>query len=261
MRNLKKRLGDMLLEKKLLTEEKLSEALKQQKLRKQRLGRVLVDLNIVTEKDILNVISEQLNIPIMDISTMIIEKEVAALIDPDFARDKLVIPLMLDGNKLVVGMADPLDVFSLEKLENSLKMPIDVVICPELQITNAIASVYGAINQTVSALVSEAELQSEQEMLDRVDSDITDILGKSEDSDPVVKLVSEVIKDAASNGLPTFTSSRQKKAWSSVSESTVCWYIPSTSIPSCRTDLSPESRSSPEWTSPKSASLRTAECR
>lgn len=198
MRNLKKRLGDMLIEKKLLTEEKLAEALKQQKLRKQRLGKVLVDLNIVKEKDILNVLSEQLNIPIKDISTLIIEKEVAALIDPDFAREKLIVPLTFDGNRLEIGMADPLDVFALEKLENTLKLPIDVVICPELQITNAITSVYGAINPTVSALVSEAELQSEQEMLDRVDTEITDIMGKSEENDPVVKLVSEVIKDAAS---------------------------------------------------------------
>ena len=152
----------MLIEKNLITEEKLAEALKQQKLRKQRLGKVLVDLNFVTEKAILKVISEQLGIPIMDISTSVIEDDVANLIDPDFARDKLIVPLMLDGNKLIVGMADPLDVFSIEKLESSLSMPIDVVICPEMQITNAITSLYGAINPMVSALVSEAELQSEQ---------------------------------------------------------------------------------------------------
>ncbi|HNY11919.1 MAG TPA: ATPase, T2SS/T4P/T4SS family [Candidatus Wallbacteria bacterium] len=197
MKKIKKRLGDILIEKNLITEPQLQDALKQQKLRKQRLGKVLVDLNFVTEKDILNVLSDQFNIPIMDISSVIVDKEVADLIDPDFARDKLVIPLMFDGSHLVIGMADPLDVFSLEKLENSLKMPIDVVICSELQITNIITSVYGAINQTVSALVSEAELQSEQEQMDKVDSEIIELVGRNEENDPVVKLVSEVIKDAA----------------------------------------------------------------
>ncbi len=197
MKNIKKRLGDMLVEKNIITEEKLAEALKQQKLRKQRLGKVLVDLNFVTEKAILKVISEQLGIPIMDISTSVIEEDVANLIDPDFARDKLIVPLMLDGNKLIVGMADPLDVFSIEKLENSLSMPIDVVICPEMQITNAITSLYGAINPMVSALVSEAELQSEQEQLDRMDAEVIELTGRGEENDPVVKLVSEVIKEAA----------------------------------------------------------------
>jgi len=197
MKSIKKRLGDILIEKKLISQDKLSEALKQQKLRKQRLGKVLVELNFVTENEILKVLSEQLGIPIMDITSTIIEDDVAKLIDPDFAREKLIVPLMLDGSKLIVGMADPLDVFSIEKLENTLDMPIDVVICPELQITNAIATLYGAINQTVSALVSEAELQSEQEQLDRIDAEVIELIGRGEENDPVVKLVSEVIKDAA----------------------------------------------------------------
>ncbi len=194
---IKKRLGDILIEKKLITEEQLSEALKQQKLRKQRLGKVLVELNYISEQSILNVISEQLNIPIMDISRIIVDKEVADLVDADLAREKLIMPLMLDGGHLVVGMADPLDVFALEKIEHSLKMPIDVVVCSEMQITSVISEVYGAINKTVSALVSEAELQSEREELDRVDSEIIELIGKNEENDPVVKLVSEVIKDAA----------------------------------------------------------------
>ncbi len=194
---IKKRLGDILIEKKLITEEQLAEALKQQKLRKQRLGKVLVELNYISEQSILNVISEQLNIPIMDISRIIVDKEVADLVDADLAREKLIMPLMLDGGHLVVGMADPLDVFALEKIEHSLKMPIDVVVCSEMQITSVISEVYGAINKTVSALVSEAELQSEREELDRVDSQIIELIGKNEENDPVVKLVSEVIKDAA----------------------------------------------------------------
>ena len=194
---IKKRLGDILIEKKLLTDDQLKEALKQQKLRKERLGKVLVELNYLTEHDILSVISEQLNIPIMDITGIVIEKEVSDLIDPDFAREKLIMPLMFDDSHLVVGMADPLDVFALEKLEHSLKMPMDVVVCSELQITSVITEVYGAINKTVSALVSEAEMQSERDELDRADSEIIELVGKNEENDPVVKLVSEVIKDAA----------------------------------------------------------------
>lgn len=197
MKNLKKRLGDMLIEKKLINDEQIAEALKQQKLRKQRLGKVLVELNYVTEKDILNVLSEQLNIPILDISAMIIDKDVANLIDADFAREKYVVPLMLDGNKLIIGMADPLDVFSVEKLENTLKMPIDVVICSEQDITNAVSNLYGAINTTMSSLVSEAELQSQQQELDKLENEVVDLVGKNEENDPVVKLVSEVIKEAA----------------------------------------------------------------
>ncbi|HOD40997.1 MAG TPA: ATPase, T2SS/T4P/T4SS family, partial [Candidatus Wallbacteria bacterium] len=194
---IKKRLGDILIEKKVLTDEQLQEALKQQKLRKQRLGKVLVELNYLSEKDILNVISEQLNIPIMDISGIIVDREVADLIDPDFAREKLIMPLMYDDARLVVGMADPLDVFAIEKLEHSVKMPIDVVVCSEMQITSVITEMYGAINKTVSALVSEAELQSERDALDKADSEIIELIGKNEENDPVVKLVSEVIKDAA----------------------------------------------------------------
>ena len=194
---IKKRLGDILIEKKLLTEEQLAQALKQQKLRKERLGKVLVELNYLSERDILDVISQQLNIPIMDISRIIVDKEVADLVDADLARDKLVMPLMLDNGHLVVGMADPLDVFTLEKIEHSVKMPIDVVVCSEIQITNLIAEMYGAINKTVSALVSEAELQSERDELDKADAEIIELIGKNEENDPVVKLVAEVIKDAA----------------------------------------------------------------
>ncbi len=197
MKKITKRLGDILVEKKMISGEQLAEALRQQKLRKQRLGRILVDLSYVTERDLMNVLSEQLNIPTMEIANIVIEKDAAELVNADFARDKILVPILLDGSRLVVGMADPFDVYSIEKLEKDTGLAIDVVICSELEIMNAIAATYGAINPTMSALVSEAELQSQEEMKDRAEAETVDFLARGGENDPVVKLVAEVIKDAA----------------------------------------------------------------
>lgn len=197
----RKRLGDILVEKNLITMDQLQDALKQQKLRKQRLGRILVDLNLVKESQIMNVLSEQLGLPTMDISEMLIEEEATAKVQADFARENMLIPLMLDETKIVIAMVDPFNVAAIEKLEDDLRLQVDAVICSENQVVNAIHNTYGAINTTVSSLLSEAELKSQQEAGDLMQADeLVDLVGYAEEDDAVVKLVAEVIKDGAAKG-------------------------------------------------------------
>ena len=137
------RLGELLIDENLVTEEQLREALRYQKANGGRLGSCLVNLGHVSEDDIAVVLSRQYGVPSVDLSQCDLDEEVIALLTTEAVNKHQVVPLKRRGQTLSVAMVDPLDMIALSELEFMTGFDIEAMIAPESQVRETMAKYYG----------------------------------------------------------------------------------------------------------------------
>ncbi|MDD3627596.1 MAG: hypothetical protein PHV06_09785 [bacterium] len=130
------RLGDILIENKLITQEQLGEALKKQKELNLKLGNTLITLGIVTQDDINWVLHKQFNIPQVTLTKDMIDLELIPLIPEDLFQENLLLPLSKSGTELTIVVGDPTDFEVLKKLEKSTGFSLNVCIADVSSIKN-----------------------------------------------------------------------------------------------------------------------------
>lgn len=188
--NMRKRLGDLLVESGLLTEEKLKEALRLQKTSGKKLGEVLTDEGIISEGQIIEVLEFQLGIPHMDLEKHYIDPEIPRLINENLARRYLLIPVKKEKNRLIVAMTDPLNIFALDDVKIATGFDVEAAISTRQNILNAIDEYYGKQN-------AERAIEDFKKQYDVQDiSDFDDELLHEINNAPVVRLVNSIIKQA-----------------------------------------------------------------
>lgn len=149
----KKQIGQLLLESGLLTDIQLNEALVYQREHGLVLGRAVVSMGLVAERDLLKVLGDHLGLPSLDISKYSIQDEALMLVDEDFARKYSIIPLFLIENTLTIATADPLNIEVIDELSRASGMEIMLVLSIELEIERAIDLYY---RSTTSLAQSQA---------------------------------------------------------------------------------------------------------
>ncbi|GIM44609.1 type II secretion system protein E [Collibacillus ludicampi] len=179
----RKRLGDLLLENGLITEEQLEEALFEQKKSGLPLGTLLTQKGIITEQQLIEAIEFQLGVPHVKLENFLIEKEVIDLVPEELARRYKVMPLKKRGNRLTLAMADPLDYFAIDDIRMTVGMSIDPVIATRSSLDQAIEKYYGFQHSLTEVLkdVSVDEMTEEQV--------------RSDDA-PIVRMVNQLIEQA-----------------------------------------------------------------
>ena len=137
------RIGDLLVNHKLISEEQLMEALAAQKKTGHKLGRTLIEKGWVSEQQLLQLLSSQLQVPFIDLKQFNYSADTVRLIPETIARRYRVIALKEnpDGG-LLVGMSDPTDIFAYDELSKQLKRPIHQAVVREAEILAAIDQVY-----------------------------------------------------------------------------------------------------------------------
>ncbi len=139
----KKPIGQILLEKGLITQEQLDEALRIQKNTTEQLGRILVDLGHVSEKDVLRAQAEQLGIAFLELDRTSVDQEVAKAIPQSVVQRYNAVPIRRTGNRLTVAMQDPTNVFALDDIRLITGYEIDPVLAAPDDITALLRSVDG----------------------------------------------------------------------------------------------------------------------
>ncbi len=130
------RLGELLIAKNLASKEQIDEALHLQASGKRRLGYLLISMGIITEEQLLNILSEQLEFPIIDVNEEY-KPEVKRLVPRYLCRKYNVLPLDTENNNILsLAMADPLDDEAITTLENYTGM----VVKPKLTLHKNISS-------------------------------------------------------------------------------------------------------------------------
>ena len=190
------RLGDLLVEKGLITEDQLMQSLAAQKKTGQKLGRTLISNGFVTEEQMLELLSTQLQVPFIDLKQYNYDAETIQIIPETLARRYRVVSLKKnpDGS-LLVGMADPTDIFAYDELSKQLKCHLHLAVARESEIISTINMVYRRTSE-ISDLAEELG-----DELAESDIDLQELV-QSEDvtNAPVVKLLQSIFEDAIQVG-------------------------------------------------------------
>jgi MSHA biogenesis protein MshE len=187
----KVRLGDLLVQQKLISQEQLKFALEQQKRSGRKLGRVLVDNAFVTEEHISEALGKQLNIPFINLKYYNMNIELVRLLQESQARRFRAMVLEERNGMLLVGMADPTDLSAFDEITRIVKRDIDIAVVTEGQLLESIDRGYRRTDE-ISGLARELSEDIGDSYVDF--GVLTDSVGTEEA--PVVKLLQSVFDDA-----------------------------------------------------------------
>lgn len=140
--NRKKKLGQILVEKKAITTDQLEKALEIQKSSGQRLGRILIKLGYITEEELLDILEEQLEVERINLFDYYIDPAAARIIPEHMARRYQAVPIKKEGNTLIVAMVDPSNVVALDDLQLTSKLSIKPVLATQEEIEEALDKIY-----------------------------------------------------------------------------------------------------------------------
>jgi MSHA biogenesis protein MshE len=185
------RLGDLLVQQKLISLDQLQFALEQQKRSGRKLGRVLVDNAFVSEDQISEAIAKQLNIPYINLKYYNVNLEIVRRLPENQARRFRAVALEERNGVLLVGMADPTDLFAFDEVAKVLKRDIDVAVVTEGQLLETIDRVYRRTEE-ISGLAREVSEDMGDTYIDF--GALSDTVGTEEA--PVVKLLQTMFDDA-----------------------------------------------------------------
>ena len=150
----KKKLGDLLKESGLVTEVQIQDVLAQKK-RDQKLGDALVEQGFITEKQLLDVLEIQLKLDSVSLYQYPIDISLTNLIQKDFARSKLLLPIKKEDSRLIVAMNDPLDFYAIEELEFSTGYVVIPVIATRDDLLQTINRLYDSEEISVEYIEGE----------------------------------------------------------------------------------------------------------
>jgi type IV pilus assembly protein PilB len=199
-----RRLGDLLVAERLITEDQLKQALSEQKGKTEKLGSILARLGFITEEQLIGFLSRQYGIPSITLNNVDVDAETLRLVPAPIARKYEVLPVKRIGGTLTLAMADPTNVFALDDVAFMTSLQILPVVAPQAAIRAAIEKAYEAGQQSaMSEMLTEITADANVELLEgEAESTGVDVfeLKESADEAPVVKLVNMVLVDAIRKG-------------------------------------------------------------
>jgi type IV pilus assembly protein PilB len=157
-----KRLGEILVKEGILTEAMLGKALSDHKKSNLRFGKFLIRQGIVQEKQIIDLLSNQLNIKKYQVQEFPLDFDLVRFIPIDIAQKHQVVPLRVKGNLLEVGIADPLEIKVLDQIEKLTNLEVEPVLCSEMEINQLINSMYGG-QSDLGDLMENIEIESKSD--------------------------------------------------------------------------------------------------
>ncbi len=150
-----KKLGEILIDAKLLNPTQLETALSEAKKRHLRLGAALIAIGILSEDDILDALSSQLNVKKIDLSKIIIDPAVGKIIPEGLSKQFKMVSISLSDNILTVALSDPLNVFATDSLKRYVDYDIEIVLAKEREITKSLDFVWTTKNTSKDSLVKD----------------------------------------------------------------------------------------------------------
>ncbi len=191
----RKRLGDTLVEAGLISAEQLREALGKQKVMGVRLGRVLIEMGLTTDESIARTLARQMGIPFLKLNEITVPPEVLTTIPESIVRSHNLLPIRLEGNRLTIAMADPLDVFIIDEVHYQTGYDIEVSIASESEIEAAIRHYMGS-SETLKQAVDTLAAESRDPLLTQLDEGFftTFELGGDDASVPIINLANTILQ-------------------------------------------------------------------
>src|SRR3954471_19455515 len=197
----RKQLGALLVEAGLLNEDGLSAALAEQGQTGKSLGRILIDMELVTEADLVSTLAKQIGLDYVDLAEESIDPAAAVLITPALARRYQALPIRWEdtapgaggqvGRRLVVAMADPSNVFAIDDIRTITGAEVKTVVATKAGIQDAIDK-HHRLDSDAENITAQASSEFEQ------DEALAAVTHLVEDA-PIVNLVNVLITQAVAD--------------------------------------------------------------
>jgi len=186
------RIGDLLVSKGLIKEDQLMTALDEQKKSGKKIGKALIDLNFVTEQQMLEVMADHFSYPFVDLVRFQLNTELITQLPETQARRFRAILLANQPDGFLVGMLDPLDLMAIDELQRNLKRPVHPAFVKEQDLMNALDRAYRRRDE-IASLATELE----DELESSTDFDLEELASTGEASEaPVVRMLQSIFEDA-----------------------------------------------------------------
>ena len=187
----KLRLGDVLVNSGVITEQDLEKGLARQKGTGRKLGEVLVDEGLVSEDNIARALSSQLRYEMVELQNIDVDPEVLKLVPANVAKKYKVLPFELSPDSMMIrlAMADPMDMAALDDINIITNMQVEPVVATTSAVMLAIDQYYGQadMNSALEEYTREKESQMEEQ---------EDLYSEDVNNSPIVQLVKGMIDQA-----------------------------------------------------------------
>jgi type IV pilus assembly protein PilB len=197
MKTLSDKLLDILQQKKILDKARLKKVLSIHKKKGGSIGKILINENIITHKDLMAFLSEQLDIPPIDLSKYKIDPGIAKLVPQRIAFKHNLVPVSRIGRILTVAMSDPTDILAADDVKAILPPEIetvDIIVASEADVKEALARLYGAPLEDITKIIKDTDT-GEVELVGEERFDVGEITAESQKA-PIVKIVSLILNEA-----------------------------------------------------------------
>jgi MSHA biogenesis protein MshE len=185
------RLGELLVAQGVLTTAQLESALNERKRSGRRLGRILVEDAIATEEAIAQALAVQLHIPYVELSLQAVAPAVSRLLTEGQSRRFRAIPIDEAGSAIRVGMADPLDYQSYDEIQRLLGRHLDLVVVTESRLDATLDKLHSRSDE-ISGLARELEQEMQVDLAEAESASS----GAPRDDAPVAKLLQSLFDEA-----------------------------------------------------------------
>lgn len=189
---LKMRLGDLLVHEQIISNEQLMQALNSQKATGRKLGDALIELNYLSERQLLEFLAQQLDLPFLDISQRPIASKLAKLLPEVHARRLRALIIEDRGDSVLIGMSDPADLNAVDQLEHMLAPKnLTLAVVMDSQMFDAFDGLYRR-TADIESFASQLEEEYEQSSSFDLSTSFVDETGDA----TVGKLLQSVFEDA-----------------------------------------------------------------
>ncbi|MZP43299.1 type II secretion system protein GspE [Heliobacterium gestii] len=194
---IRRKLGDLLLEYHLITEEQLQQALEEQRHKGDRLGQALVRLGFVTTQMINEVLEFQLGIPTISLLHYQLNPDVLKLLPENLCRRHKCLPVKRVGNRLTVAMADPLNLLALDDIKLATSLEIDQAIASEEEMDQVFEKIFG-LNEDQEADIRRLEVEANRVEEESAIIDLSELERMTAvDDAPIVRVVNTILQQGA----------------------------------------------------------------
>ncbi len=190
-----KKIGELLLQEGLISQEQLSRALEDQNQSGERVGAALIKLGYISEEVLAEFIAKQFHVPQVNLSKLTIPKEVITIIPLDISQKYQAVPFGLMGNTLNVAMADPGNLFVVDDIRFLTRKSIQIHVASESIIKKTIAQFY-ASDESIDDVLGMLRDEVDVDIVEAAEDVDLSFLEDAAEQAPVVKLVNHILMDA-----------------------------------------------------------------
>ena len=214
----KMKIGELLSKEGYITRNQLEEALSYQQRHQGRLGSILIRLGYIEEETIINILSRTYNYPAVIISKISPDPEALKILPYDLAGKYMAFPLGIDGDDLVISMAEPTDTLAVEQLQSEVQKGLKISVSTQNDIVDAYRAYYKISDEEYNSFFGEKKEEEEPPdiVVDDFGSLVSEAAGEIElqavreeeeksqylaSDAPIIKLVNGILIKAVNDGV------------------------------------------------------------